>query len=333
MPPSRSANLCGTSVSPAYRLYGLILASSYPFVTPLPVASGPPDVTFTCVAASPRPVPWSLRPMSSPSASDTDEPAFALHRLDDCDVMHFAGLADFFLWPDRIVCHLFDPTYSYMVELLLIGVVLAHWLEGRGMIALHASTVVAEDRAIAFAAHRESGKTSLAISFLKAGDALLADDFLALQPVNGQLVAHPGYPQMRLWPEQAERFGLDPTQLSLVMPDKPKRRVPTTSLGAFCDQPYPLAAIYLPERYTPSRDDPTELSVYIEPLSQAEAVFTLITHVFSRVLVNRIADQQGRLARFAPLVSRLPVRRLRYPSGLSHLPRVREAILADVAAL
>jgi hypothetical protein len=278
----------------------------------------------------------AIAPAGEPPRTGAAAPAgpegFAIYPFDQGEVLHFAGIADFYLWPDRIVCHLLAPAQQHLVEVLLLGVVLARWLERQGMPPLHATAVVVGHCAIAFAARRLSGKTSLAAMFMQVGHALLTDDILALRAHPGGWMAQPGYPRMRMWPEQAARFQLDPDILERVLPESPKRQVPVACLGAFCQQPKPLSVIYLPERYEPARADGSQPAIHIAPLTPAEAVFALIDHVFMRNFINTIAHQRQRLAVFAPHIHHVAVRRLVYPSGFEHLPRVREAILADVPA-
>jgi hypothetical protein len=57
----------------------------------------------------------------------------------------------------------------------------------------------------------------------------------------------------------------------------------------------------------------------------------LFAYTFNHRLVQAAGLQPQRLALFAALVQRVPRRRLVYPSGYEHLPRVREAILEDLA--
>ena len=65
----------------------------------------------------------------------------------------------------------------------------------------------------------------------------------------------------------------------------------------------------------------------------AEALIELIRNSFAARIVEAMGWQRERLGKLAQLVRETPIRRLRYPSGFEHLPRVRQAILDDLAAL
>jgi hypothetical protein len=316
----------------AYQLFGLTLASDFPFVSRLANGAGIPDLTFTCVNESPSNGSWKQAEpaFASPPRTDKGESRLCFYRQSSCNVLHLNGVADFYLWPKRIVCHLLDPTYDYLVEIHLLGGVLSLWLELQGIPALHASAVVVDGQAVAFLASNTGGKSSLAATLMQAGHPLLADDILPLEYLGGRVVGRPGYPQMRMWPDQAQHFLGHIQNLEQVHPALSKRRIPVGSdgLGAFCNMAQPLARIYLPERRQPVDGGTT---IEITPVSRGEAVIELIRHSFVVHVVEAIGLRVPRLHFFAGLVRQIPMRRVIYPSGLEHLPRVREAILGDMA--
>ena len=56
-------------------------------------------------------------------------------------------------------------------------------------------------------AGNQSGKSGLAAALMAAGHPMLSDDVLPIQDVDGELRARSGYPQMRMWPDEAAHFG------------------------------------------------------------------------------------------------------------------------------
>ena len=317
-----------------YRLFGLALDSDFPFANRLTPAVGAPDLTFTCVPSAPLPGDWeqTTPAYASPYRTDSDESTAYLYRLDGCDVLRFTRVADFYLWPDRIVCHLLDPAYDYLVEIRLLGPVLSFWLERRGIPALHTAAVVVEGRAVGFLSANSGGKSSLAATMMQAGYPLLTDDILPVEHSHGAFVGRAGYPQMRLWPDEARYFLGHHEGLERVHPAYSKRRVlvGTDGFGAFCDVSQPLACLYLPER----RDSAEAgMEIGITPVSPRDAVIELVRHSFTPRVVEAIGLQAQRLDFFAQMVQQVPMRRLVYPSGFAHLPRVRDAILEDLQTL
>ena len=94
--------------------------------------------------------------------------------------------------------------------------------------------------------------------------------------------------------------------------------------GSFHGSSLPLARLYLPER----RED--DRPIEIREISPRDAFIELVRHSFSPNLVEAAGLQAGRTEIFARLVTRVPVRRLLYPSGFEHLERVAETILRDL---
>lgn len=312
------------------RLYGITLASDFPFAAPFAAAGSPePDLTFSVCLEAPVPGLWQQeRPVyRSPWRTEDGESASFLYRAPGFEVLRFPGVLDFYLWPDRIVCHLVDPQSQFLVEIRLLGPVLAYWLEQRGAAALHASAVVVGDRTAVFLSTHGGGKTGLAAALLRAGGALLTDDLLPVEERGGVFLGHPGYPQMRMWPDEATWFLGGCDDLPLVHPELSKRRVPVgpDGFGAFRDRPAPLARFYLPDR----RPEPHG-AVEIHPVAPRDAVIELVRHSFSPFLVEAAGLQPGRFDRFARLARQVPVRRLSYPSGFDRLSSVVEALLHDL---
>ncbi|HUP01090.1 MAG TPA: hypothetical protein VM737_06170 [Gemmatimonadota bacterium] len=311
------------------RAYGLTLALDFPLRTRLPGSSDPLDLTIRLVEKPPL-SGWERRNPTfvSPVRMEDGRSTILLYRMGEVDVLSCTGVADFYVWEDRIEFSPLDPALGFAIEIFLLGIVLAYWLERRGSPMLHASAVAIEGRAVAFLATNRAGKSSLAATLMQVGHPLLTDDLLRLD-VNETVAAYPGYPQMRMWPEVAEHFLDRFEDLDLVHPELTKRRVPVGrgGLGEFCDGTRPLGRIYLPTR----RDagDPSS-AVEIRPVPPGQALIELVRGSFLPRITQAAGFQERRLGRLARLARDVPMRELIYPSGLSSLPAVREAVLADL---
>lgn len=226
-----------------------------------------------------------------------------------------------------------------LLELRWLGPVMALYLERSSLPVLHASAVVCADQAIGFLAGSRAGKSSLAVAEILAGGALLSDDLVALEPGADGWRIRPSYPQMRLWPDAVARLSsrLPAARLEPVHAQTDKVRVPiaveagadcaaSPGFGRFCPEVRPLCCLYLPQRL----DDP-EAAIRIQPLSPQEALFELLRCSFLPPdLLAAVGLQATRLEQLATLVREVPVKRLCYPTGYEHLPRVHDAVLADL---
>ncbi len=322
-----------------YRIYGITLRTGFRFSTYLPKGDGLPTVTFHRTLSSPMPG----GPPAWPAGSNGDaalasggfhplpKPArdrFLLFRHSDFDILRFKDAADFYLWKERIICHLTNPVFAGRDELFLLGTVLSLWLEKQGIPALHASAVVVEGKTIVFLGNKGNGKSSLAAAFMQQGYPLLTDDILPVEHAAGGFLGRPGYPQMRMWGNEADYFLGGSENLEIVHPVYPKFRVPVGAggFGIFSDMPQTIDCFYLPVR----RDAQGNAEIEIDPVSPAEAVIELLRHSFVSHFIEALGLQAQRLFLLSGLARRVPMRRIAYPSGFERLPAVRRAILEDI---
>ena len=332
------------------RLFGLTLATDFEFETPLPPPSpaqeaGEPDLVFRCTSAPPaedssEPEASEANPLdddpdavvssfSSPIRLESGAPLLVIRKGRREDLVRFSEVADFRVGDRHIHCQVLDPDYAFTVEIHLLGLVMAYWFERKDIPMLHASAVEVQGHAVGFMASNRGGKSSLAATFVEAGHPLLTDDLLGIQESAGRFLGRPGYPSMRMWPDQAARFVEDWAELPLAHPWYAKRKVSVgpDGFGSFVDRPLPLACCYLPER----RDDVS--AVEFEPVPPGEAVIEMIRGSFLLRAVEGLELARERLPLLGRIAGKLPLRRLVYPDGFERLPEVRQAIVADLRSL
>lgn len=316
-----------------YRLFDLTLRSDFYFESRLLPGHGPTDVAFASVSRSPGGIEVEdLAPVyASWEQTGSGRSKAYLYSLDACDVVRLTDEADFYLFSDRILCQAADSFADQLVEIRFLGPVLALWLERQGIPTLHAAAVTDNCRTAAFLSGNYAGKSSLAAAFVQAGYALLTDDMLAIERHSGTFWGRPGYPQMRLWPDEARHF-VGHKELEQIYPGCSKRRVPIGlgGFGSFSEKSQPLSCIYLPERRSSAGNGS---DITISPVPPRFAAMELIRHTFTPRLVEALGLQPLRLAQFSALIDAVPVRRISYPGGFDLLPRVRDMILADLEKL
>jgi hypothetical protein len=315
-----------------YSVFGLTLLSDFPFTYNLAPGSGSPDLVFSLVDPPPVPPGWLSSPPLYISLVQTPdgESLWRVYPAPGCEVIHCVQVADYFLFDDRILCCPLEQDFQ-AVEANLLASVLAYWLERRGTLALHASAVVTPQGAVAFLSNSGNGKSGLAAALVQAGCPLLSDDILPLALVNDVWTAYPGYPLMRMWPDEADFFLGDHTCLPRVHPSVEKRRVAIGSggWGAFAPGPQPLACLVIPERRPP---DAPGSEIGIAPISSRDGLIEIVRYSFTARLVQAVGLQPVRMSRMAQMVRHAPLLRLSYPSGFHNLPGVAAAVLAALPA-
>lgn len=327
-----------------FGIYGLKVSCGLQITPCLIRVSGPPDLRIE--TSSSPPGAWQEEAAyESPFRDEAGRCALRILRRESFDLLAFPGVAEFSVAERTILCRPARPQRRELIEIRLLGTVLAFFLERSGIPVLHASAVEVGGAAVAFLGSNRGGKSGLAGAFLKAGFPLLSDDILPLdidlkgdgpedRSLEGRgpegIQARPAYPQMRAWPDLAAHLTGSFENLPRVLPELEKRRIAVGGeggLGSFCAQARPLAVLYLPQRRPPGEGE----AIRIEALSPRDALVELLRASFIARPVAALGWQPRRIDAFSRLVERVPLRRLSYPSGFEHLDRVREAVLEDVS--
>lgn len=329
-----------------YRLYGLTLRSSFPFRFHFEPSRETPDLLFVYHGVTEEQLPAGTRltggsreegaPAGGPSDDGSPEDGsneggsrgevMQLYRSGNAEIVYFPGIAAFRCLQSEIHAWAFAEGLEYLVEICLVGNVMAYWLERRGTLALHASAVVVRGGAVAFLAGTSRGKTTAACAFLSAGHALLTDDILPLGVSSQEVSALPGFPQMKLLPAQVDFLGLGTGDFKKVHPLFEKLMVPIgRTYGSFHDRSVPLAAVYLLDR------DENAGAPGCTLLGRSEAFIELLRHSFAAELVDAIDRGRDRFGRISTAARLVPVKRLRLPAGYEHLDRVVSCVEEDLA--
>jgi hypothetical protein len=310
-----------------YRLYGEVLGTNDIALRATPCHDAV-TVHFEVRSEAPE-APWAeaVELHSTPVAAGRHVPDFRFFRLRDRDVIRIEGSADVHLFDDQIVYHLLDPARAYLIEIVLGGLAFAFWLERRGTMTLHGSASVIDGTGVGFLADGGMGKSSLA-SFLTANDCpLISEDLLVVSDQHDAPLVHPGLAQLRLWPEQAAHFVDNWEELEQPHPGFTKRKVPigTDGFGAAASGPVPLRRLYVLQRLVTDEGTPQVVN-----LSSADAMEFLLMHSYLPEIAAKFQWQSRRFLQLSDLLGCVTVSALRYPTGLRHLPAVRDVISGDL---
>ncbi|MBT3275400.1 MAG: hypothetical protein HN368_19750 [Spirochaetales bacterium] len=315
-----------------FYLYGHCIESDFLFTIRLEPASGPVELSITATAGRRSPLlpvmsDWELAyPQTIGLKSDGS--GVYLYRKGETYRFRFIGTADFFVRRDSIEYHSDPDCPPEVLELCLLGIVMAFWLELTGVVALHASAVVIDGGAVCFCRGNSPGKSTTAMQFLTSGYSMLTDDILPLRIHNGAAIGYSGYPQARLWPEEAIHFFGSVQDFRIVHPGYRKLRIPAGNgeCVKFTNDKMPIRVLYLLDDILPAGSScPT-----IQPVSSGESVITLIRSAFIPEMIEVSGLQYSRLGVLSKLAEEIPVRRIFKPTGYEHLPELMDAVLKDL---
>ena len=252
-------------------------------------------------------------------------PWLLLGKRQDDYLLRFPDMADFTIAQNakKISCSPSPDTTTITIRHLLLDQVIPLLLSSQGRLVQHGSSVLTPLGAMAFIGETGSGKSTLASSFSRQGLPVLTDDCLLLKEENGQLLAIPSYPGLRLWPRTVRALFGQETALADVATYTEKKRVDGNVGLSFCAEPAALRRMYF---LAPPDGDKKSISII--PLSTRDAFMELVKFTFLIDITDRqrLRQEFERLSR----ISGLPLFfRLGFPRDFSLLPDVRRAILEN----
>ncbi len=100
------------------------------------------------------------------------------------------------------------------LRLFLLGSAFGAIYFQRGFFPLHASVVVINGKAVAFAGDSGAGKSTMTAWMNVQGYALLCDDVCVIRfDDHHSPMAYPGFPRLKLWSDALKEFEIDPSEL------------------------------------------------------------------------------------------------------------------------
>ncbi len=243
------------------------------------------------------------------------------HRSADGFLLRFLDEADFAIdadcqkvtgWSVPGVADNHFRSLYYNAVLPLIG-------DHLGGLFMHGSAVAVGGRAVAFLGQSGDGKTTLAGAFAKAGHPYLTEDVIELVIEGGAYHLQPKPSGLRLFADSAAYvLGTDPAMAE----GKEKIDVADAIALPFRDTPTPLAAIFL-------LGSDYEAALAIARLDQHRAAQQLLPHSFVLDVEDKVR-LRGHFGRIVGLACDVPCYSIDYLRDYGELPRVVEAVAAEV---
>ncbi|HEX7296218.1 MAG TPA: hypothetical protein VF251_10725 [Pyrinomonadaceae bacterium] len=232
-------------------------------------------------------------------------------------VLDNAGTKVWARWPNTLSL---EDTATY-----LLGPIFGFLLRLRGYVCLHASAVSFRGRVAAFLGPAGEGKSTLAAAFAELGFAIVSDDVTVLVDRFDEFLVTPAYPCVRLWSDSVSGLYGKDAKLPLLTPNWDKLYLDLSKNGyRFQGQTLPLAAIYLLERRTGGP--------CVQQLSANEKIIALVGNSYG----NFLLDREMRKSEFdvvTRLTTRVPVRRLSYPSNINSLTQTCDLVIRDLQSV
>ncbi len=285
-------------------LYGFEVKTELP-LRRLNAAPGTRGELTIDVARAPLPAPRG-EPVST-LIGDDGRRFYASYELDGHCLLELPPSGEFLLDPAavRLTVDIGDDDEA-LREHRIVSSAVCTLLAMRSDLALHASAVAVEGRAVLFCGPSGRGKSTLALALGEAGNEVLSEDGVAISIGPEGPIAFPGARGIRV-----RSLGPDGSRRTDLVPDPAPRQPP----------PCPVAAVVL----LGERGE----ALTIEPLEAARSLALLTPNLTHSGTREAIGAAFGRLAR---LLHTVPVFRASLPEDLGSLPSAAAGLLDGVAS-
>lgn len=218
-----------------HQAFGLNLASDLPMPELLPAAQDAVADAVIHLAA----VPAQLEDAIARGVRYQSAPGRLLLAVD--------GVARYLISAGREIIYQPAPDATPDdIRVFLLGSALGALLHQRNDLVLHAGAVVIDGAAVAFMGKSGAGKSTLSSALRLRGHPLLTDDLCVIRPgPGGALLAHPGFPQAKLWLDSLDRLELPAEGLRRIRHKLEKRAVPLSPGEGFHPEAVPVRKLYL----------------------------------------------------------------------------------------
>lgn len=187
-------------------------------------------------------------------------------------------------------------------------------LASRGLLPLHASSIVVDGKAWLIAGKGGAGKSTLTADLLAMGSCFLADDLTVLAVKEaGQIVAFRGRPSIRLHPHTAER--IDATDI-VEVPEDPRGKLLVRPNARAEDRVFPVGGVILI-----GGEGLAEIS-----RPQAAAIFGAM--VFRPRICAKLPCNENRREKLSELARQVRLYRIPGTAGYSMTERAERARIA-----
>lgn len=305
-----------------YRLYGQVLESQIPFpeLSSVATQSRPGGRLRFQLGDFPSPPPGEFHPLNGLRYwfSPDHQTALVSSPLGGRFRVHIPDRRIEWKPPD-------GKSSSDLARVLLRGKVLGILLSHvPSSMLLHANVVVRRDRGIGLCGPIGQGKSTLTGFLLSKGFSLLSDDTAVIHRRAGSFHVQPGTPEIRLWPSALRVLGGGTGKGAPLHQETKKRRfiLQTDSPWRFARRPARLRTLYSLRRIKGQ-------NLRVETLKGKEALLEVLRNIYIPLIPNPKISA-GHFEMAEKLVRNVPVKRLLYPSGRRHLPRIRKVLLEDL---
>ncbi|WP_158797057.1 serine kinase [Pedobacter sp. L105] len=235
------------------------------------------------------------------------------------------GVADYYASNGQEICVEAHPgADEKSIRLFLLSNAIAAILHQRNRIPMHASAICHEDGIVLFCGRSGAGKSTTVTTFQKKGSIVFSDDVCVLEnDNNGELVALPSYPMIKLWEDSFAKIGLETAE------EKYKIRPELAKYARFYHDEFDISPRKIKQVYILDPENRTD-NVEIKKLGPLAGFKLLQQNTYRYVQMNGMKKRNIHFAMISKLAAEVPVFQISRPSHGNTIDAVIDLINANL---
>ncbi|WP_286925400.1 MULTISPECIES: hypothetical protein [Lysinibacillus] len=201
-----------------------------------------------------------------------------------------------------------------------VGIVLPYILQYKGLIPMHSSGLVFNNKSFGLIAGPGVGKSTAQVIFLNKGFNFLTDDVLPLTLKRHQVLAYPGYPALKLDPKSISKGKF--IKKGTLLTELSSKYICTLEEKRICKTPTILGGLFY---LCPKKEEGTEIT--ITKVTGQEKLIILLTNVFTLSIINDNNHIRYLELFSSSAFSKVPLYKVEYHRTIDQLNEVIEKII------
>ncbi len=292
-----------------YTAFGLVFATPFPCPELFPVAADTPDVVVRYAS-----VPAITHPIYNGTHNQ-------IQFVDGQFLYNKTGVMRAFVQQDSHVLLQRVPfVHDDEVRYTFLTIIMSALLLQRGILPMHASAIRTPRGSLLFLGPSGVGKSTLAAEMVRRGYPMQADDITPIHIEGTQPMVVPGFPQLKLSLEAAQRVQQDLEGVTQVRPKEEKLSV--LKHVSFSQTPSPLRAII--------RLEPDAVpQAALRPLSGLDKFNVLLDYTFNQSFLDGLQRRTDHFHQVTAVGNATAVYALRRPHQGFQLQALADYIEAE----
>lgn len=210
------------------------------------------------------------------------------------------------------------------IRLFLLGSAFGALIHQRGLLPMHGSSIIINNKAFIFSGVSGAGKSTIAAGLIKRGYHLLSDDISVVHLQDSIPNVYAGYPGIKLWADSITKLGMDPKNYSRVREKLNKHHLEVND--NFYSGASQLGGVYILQTKN------TE-GIQMETIKGIEKFNTLKNNTYRINFIKGMGNNEAHFKHLSALAMKCPVKKITRSSKGFSLDELLDIIVRDIQSI